>query len=270
MSSTIALLTDFGADSHYVGQMKGKICGIHPAANIVDITHSISPQNILEASYVLRDCIEAFPSGTVFVVVVDPGVGTNRRIVVVEANEQWFVLPDNGLITQVANDLGASGWEVDQGQFESSATFHGRDIMAPLAARVAAGQPVAEFNRGPTELVLLDSNGPDRRETSTGSTLTGRIVYVDRFGNLISNLRRELLQTHPDGGVMNDLGRFVIKLGETSVEGIQETYGHQKVGTLMALFGSNGQLELAVNQGNAAQQLNSQTGDEIIVEFLES
>ena len=245
MPPAIALLTDFGPDSPYVGQMKGKILGIHAGATIVDLTHSITPHAIREGSFVLADCVAAFPPGTVFVAVVDPGVGTPRPILIATANDQFFVLPDNGLISEIQLRFKLdSVYRVHQDRFpESSSTFHGRDIMAPIATRLCLGTHPSDLGGQVDQESITPPAVP--AATLTAERIVGQVMWIDRFGNMITNIHRIWPDVEPVAVRIEAEGRHL--------SGIHSTYASQPTGTLMALFGSNGRLELGVNQGNAAQ-----------------
>lgn len=252
----VAFLTDFGADSHYVGQMKGRVLEKSPGAQLVDITHSISPQDISEAAFVLRDCIEAFPSKTIFVGVVDPGVGSQRRIVSVSANNQWFVMPDNGLITEVQRSFGVGQvFDIDQSKFDATATFHGRDIMAPLAGMLASDEDLRRWGIpiDPDDLMQLPVPVPTSKNSGKDPealvSIEGRVVYVDRFGNLITDIRLDSNK--------GDFSAAQVKLDDSTIGGICRTYYDRRVGELTALIGSHGRLEIAVRNGNASKATGS-------------
>lgn len=262
----IALLTDFGPDNHYVAQMKGRIYQDHSAATVVDITHSITPQNIVEGAYVLRDTIEAFPTGTIFVAVVDPGVGTSRRILLVKANGQLFILPDNGLISVIGNDYGLeSAFEVCPERFDASATFHGRDIMAPLSAMLSRGERPGDLG-SPVDtntLCHLEFNQPTKVELRGNQyRVEGQIVYADCFGNLISNIGRKLLPSNSNN--------VCVRLDRWTVDHIHRTFGDVPAGELLAIVGSHGRLEIAVNQGNARIHCAVEPLEKVSVEWEEN
>ena len=243
----IALLTDFGTDNHYVAQMKARILADHENAVLVDITHSIAPQNIVEAAFILRDSIEAFPAGTVFLTVVDPGVGTERRILIVECNQQFFVMPDNGLIDIVGRRVGIEKvYSVETQRFDASFTFHGRDIMAPIAGKIDQGKEAGAVARLilQEDIVRLAIEEPERQANSSGGgSIAGQIVYSDRFGNLITNIESSWLPADRSG--------CEVSVKDKTIFGIQNTFADAPNGELMALVGSHNRLEVAVNCGNA-------------------
>lgn len=272
----VALLTDFGTQDIYVGVMKGVILGIAPATSIVDITHAITPQNIQQGAFALLNSYLYFPAGTVFVAVVDPGVGSTRRPLVARAGDYYFVGPDNGLFSYIFADAGSvEAVQPDLAQWGLtglSATFHGRDVFAPVAAHLATG-------------VQLDALGP-RIETPVylpmprlhinANPIRGEVVHVDHFGNLVTSIGGfrwtddETLSLDPRWGSLTSPRQInpatvQINVGNLRLNGIQRTYSAVGQGDLLALIGSNGWLEISVNGGNAAQQLGANLGDPIAV-----
>lgn len=259
---SIALLTDFGPDNHYVAQMKGRVMGICPDASIVDITHSVSPQDIVQGAYLLRDSIEAFPANTIFVVVVDPGVGTDRKILVVEADAYQFVLPDNGLISVIKQDFTVRQVvAIDSSRLPASNTFHGRDIMAPVAAKLASGKLATDLgSEFPGDQVVdLDLQPVELREQSGDVQVRGQLVYSDCFGNLISNIPASILPS--------DRSRCTVRMGEHHWRGIHGTFSDVAKGSSLALIGSHSRLEIAVNQGNAKTELAPHHLNSVIVSW---
>lgn len=249
----LTLTTDFGLHGSYIAAMKGVVLGLVPNVQIVDVMHTISPQNILEGAFVLNDIVESFPTGTVHVAVIDPGVGTDRRLVAVSAAGQWFVLPDNGLITGVAHRRELSGvWEITNPRIARaniSATFHGRDIMAPAAAHLLNGGDPAELGPQRTKVIQLRNLEPISDEYG----LTGEVIFRDAFGNLITNIAAQHMAGRP-------LDEWSVELAGTRVEQILRTYGEAAPGSLVALFGSSGWLEVAVVNGDAARHLSAGAG----------
>lgn len=250
----ITLTTDFGTAGYYVAAMKGRILSRCPEVRLVDVTHEITPFEVIEASLILQETVKAFPPGTIHVAVVDPGVGGPRKPIVVQSHSQWFIGPDNGLFTPFL-DGDAKVWELLIDRFAPvSRTFHGRDLFAPAAARLAAGEPVEEFARPMTQPVRMHLPRA-RRE---GAGVLGQVVYTDAFGNLVTTIRRE------------DLAGFARPLtvlaGPTRVSRVVESYHQGAVGESLALIGSAGLLEIAVAQGNAALQLGIGRGERVRVE----
>ncbi|MEX0703362.1 MAG: SAM-dependent chlorinase/fluorinase [Planctomycetales bacterium] len=259
MSGIIALTTDFGTADSYVAQMKGVILGVAPDARIVDVTHAVPPQDVATAALLLAECAPAFPAGTVHLVVVDPGVGTDRRMVAAEIGDWRFVAPDNGVLTAVARRHEVRRvveatvhrwWRADV-----SSTFHGRDVMAPIAAHWAAGIDAAEFGPPIADGLRELSLEEPRR---SGAAIIGKVVRCDAFGNLITNVPGWWLAE--DGPRM-----FVTVCGRTS-SGPRRTYAEGAPGELLALVGSHGFIEIAVNQGDARGELGARIGTEVRIE----
>jgi S-adenosylmethionine hydrolase len=259
----ITLTTDFGRDSPYVAAMKGVILSINPTATIVDISHGIGPQNIAEGAFVLGETTPWFPRDCVNVAVIDPGVGTNRRIVYERVGSQQYVCPDNGLLSYVCRDRKPEqSVEVTNRSLflaDVSNTFHGRDIMAPVAAHLSLGASAEQLGPPLDDLKLFNWPHPERR----GNSVLGRILLADSFGNLITNIRREVLP----GNI--DPAGFVVEAAHNKITGIANTYLDSPPGSPVALFGSGGLLELAIVEGNAAQQLQIPVGDEVVVRWRE-
>jgi len=257
----ITLLTDFGLEDTYVGVMKGVILGICPQAVIVDLCHQVTPQDVFEAAYLLCSSHEYFPPGTIHVAVVDPGVGSSRRIICAEAGGHRFLAPDNGLLSltlkEVKLDTMVEVSNKDLFLDSVSSTFHGRDIFAPVAAHLAMGADVAKLGKPAVRIRKVDFPKPVR---SAGGRLKGRIIHVDRFGNLVTNLTHLVLH-----GVLARPGKLTIRVGRTGIEGISKSYADADEGGPLALFGSTGHLEISVNQGSAAEKLKVQKGATIEV-----
>jgi S-adenosylmethionine hydrolase len=260
----IALLSDLGTEDTYVGVMKAVILGICPGARIVDLCHDIAPQDIQQAAFLLHTAWGYCPEGTVHVIVVDPGVGSERRLVAAEARGHYFVAPDNGVLTYVlASSREHTAFCLERSDLflpEVSQTFHGRDILAPVAAHLALGLPVDELGSEVTgSLVRL----PISRPVLDESGLVAHVVHVDRFGNLVTDLTEADLATWR-GEVGAD--RFVIKVGDSLIEEIRTAYAGASPGEVLALFGSSGRLEIALNLGSAAACLGVGTGAVVMIE----
>jgi S-adenosylmethionine hydrolase len=253
-SPVIALLTDFGTRDPFVGVMKGVILGRCPAARIVDLTHAIAPQDVVEGAFWLERSVRWFPDGTVFVAVVDPGVGGARRGVAIEAGGHRFVGPDNGLFAALATvDSACHSIDVKRcGLDAPSATFHGRDVFAPIGAEIASGRlAVSEVGPRVTELVSLARPTP---EEASGE-VHGVIVTVDHFGNLISNIEVEMVRAIRDP-VVTVVGREIP---------FMRTYSDVEAGRSVALVNAFGAVEVAVRDGSAAQVLGAGRGTDITV-----
>jgi len=255
----VTLITDFGTKDGYVGAVKGVMLGINPSLYIVDITHEITPQDIAEASFVLSTTFHFFPKGTIHLVVVDPGVGGSRRPLVIKTSEYVFVGPDNGIFGFLCHKQEKPQiYEVTEKKFfqhEISPTFHGRDLFAPVAAYLSLGLTPEELGRPLPHIEEGISFSP----IVEGELIEGEIIYVDRFGNLITNITRELVE-----GVVK--GRDVkIQAGQKEILGISQFYCQKAPGEVLALFGSSSFMEISINMGNAARELKMNRGDKVIV-----
>ena len=250
MGHILTLTTDFGTRDAYVPAMKGTILDIAPDLTLVDITHQISPQDVMEGAFVLANAVPYFPDDTIHLVVIDPGVGTDRRAVAVQMGDHWFVGADNGLFSLLAEELSPeqdvvldspSTWRTRH----PSTTFHGRDIFAPAAAHLGRGIRPADLGTpiAPDELEHLRWARP----TVMSDGIRGWIVHIDRFGNCITNIPRSLYEDQE-----NNL-ETKLYAGSAVIEGIANTYGDVEKGEPLALFGSSGYLEIAVNAGDAAE-----------------
>jgi S-adenosylmethionine hydrolase len=271
----IALLTDFGLSDAYVGTMKGVILRICPAARLVDLTHDIQPQNIRQAAYVLLTSYAYFPPETVFLVVVDPGVGTARAPVVVETDHGTYVAPDNGVLSYVLSQVTVLRSVLlhnpEYRLADVSSTFHGRDIFAPAAAHLAAGVPARQFGPPADELVTL----PEPRLDIDLPRITGEVQHIDHFGNIITSigwlswsgpdtLALSPQFGSPDSGLTDiNAASCTVSLKQKAVLGIRPTYGAVAPGAITALIGSAGQLEIGMNQGSAAAEFGARIGDPV-------
>jgi hypothetical protein len=249
MSPIVTLLTDFGSADSYVGEVKGALLSLAPLAVVVDITHDIAPGDIASASYVLGRVWRTFPAGTVHLAVVDPGVGTRRRALAADVGGHRFVAPDNGLLSEVfaAADADVVSLPVPP---TASHTFHGRDVFAPAAARLAQGAALAELGAAVSDLVHL----PPRRVRVEGADLVGQVVHVDRFGTLVTNLPASAAGA----------AGAVVRLGGHSVA-VHATFGDVAAGSPVAFVGSGGTLEIAVRDGRADAVLGVARGIEVRV-----
>jgi S-adenosylmethionine hydrolase len=249
VSGVITLTTDFGLRDPYVGVMKGVILSIAAHVQIVDLSHQIHQGSVMEAGLVLREAHRFFPAGTIHVAVVDPGVGSHRRPILVVTGESYFVGPDNGIFWPIINEV--STVEVIHLTSKSyflpriSSTFHGRDIFAPAAAHLAHGVDPRHMGSPVTDPV--EFSFPEPRQT--GETLIGQVVRVDRFGNLITNIHRRLLDPFLGSNLP------LIRIGPLSIAGIHRTYADGEVGEGIALIGSSEFLEIAANLAKATDLL---------------
>jgi S-adenosylmethionine hydrolase len=249
MRPVIALLSDFGTQDHYAGTMKGVILGICPEATLVDITHDVAAHDVLEGALQLAATYRYFPAGTVFLAVVDPGVGSARRGIAAEAGDYRFVAPDNGVLSEVLRETPPRRVvELSERRFARptvTRTFEGRDRFAPAAAWLAKGTQLAALGRTVTDFHRLDIPLPE----STATALRGVVVIVDRFGNLVTNIDRKTFEAFAKQG------EFRILAGGTPVGRLVSTYSEIPPGEVCALFGSSDHLELAANAGSAAERL---------------
>jgi S-adenosylmethionine hydrolase len=259
MSRIITLTTDFGTSDGFVGVMKGVILGINPQATIVDITHDIAPQNIDQGAFVFTNAYKYFPPITIHVVVVDPGVGSARRAIALQAGETFFVAPDNGVLSLAVSSQRAAVSAVHLNRPEYwlpnvSNTFHGRDIFAPVAAHLSLGVPLEALGDPITDWVQLACGFSVRY----GDEIVGRVVHIDRFGNIVTNISEEMLQAM-------DRTRITVTIRGIVLHGVRSTYAAVERGELLALVSSSGHVEVAARDGNAAQMLGAKLGDEVVV-----
>jgi hypothetical protein len=257
--SQITLLSDFGDRDVYVGVMKGVIAQINPKLTVIDLTHQIPPQNLAAARFCLMNAYAYFPNGTVHVAVVDPGVGGIRRAIALQLSHGFLVGPDNGIFSGVFSQSPAiAAVELTNSQYwrtqEPSRTFHGRDIFAPVAAHLASGVSLKQLGReiDPAKLIKLDL----AECSQTQIDVTGCIQYIDHFGNLISNISASYVQGKS----------WYVKAAGLTIPGC-ETYADVQIGDVIALIGSHGWVEIAINSGNAQTQLQMQLGDRVEVYF---
>lgn len=240
MNAPVVFFTDFG-DSHYAGQMRGVVLGIAPGSPQIDLTHAIAPQGVAEAAHVLFESVAAFPVGSVFVCVVDPGVGTARRGVAFRKDGRFFVGPDNGIFTLVARGGVEEAVAIENEAFfrlPVSPTFNGRDVFAPVAARIATGTPLSELGPPAGELVAIAPAAPNIKD----GRIDGHGLCLDRFGNLVTDIPAALLGD----------GRWAVLFRGRRIKDVRRTYADVAVGTLVALVGSSGHVEIAIRDGSAA------------------
>jgi len=254
----LTLTTDFGTGGPYVAALKGVVLGLAPGTQLVDVSHAIAPQDVAEGAFVLAGIVPYFPSGTVHLAVVDPGVGTDRRLIAALVDGHWFVVPDNGLIGGVLRGRDPSGaWEIRNPALRRpsvSPTFHGRDILAPAAAHLLRGGEPGELGPALEDLVLPSSMEP--AEDADG--LTGEVVFIDSFGNLITNIPRDRLGTVAPSG-------WSVEVEEAGIDGLIQTYAERRAGELVALIGSSDRVEVAVVNGDASRRLAAGRGTPVRV-----
>lgn len=251
----IALLSDFGTQDHYVGAMKGVLARLAPNARIVDLTHQVAPFDLVQAGLALHQAVPHFPRKTVFLAVVDPGVGSARKPILVETQDYFFLGPDNGLLSmalaeqKIRRIVHLSNEKYFQKPL--SATFHGRDLFAPVAAHLAQGLAPEFFGPELTDYQRL----PEFIPAFDAKQVSGRILAFDRFGSAVSNLSRSFLQRHYHRPSLK------VEVGENILEGLKTHYAEVAVGEPLLLFGSGGLLEIAVREGSAAERLGLRRGE---------
>lgn len=264
MKRTIALVTDFGLKSAYSGIMKGVIWSINPEANIADLSHGIDPGDISEACYILMESIEYFPVGTIFAGVVDPGVGSSRRIIAIDYFGKIILVPDNGLAGAIFHLIGSSDtrlYSITNKEYyleKVSNTFHGRDIFAPVAAWISSGAELKNMGEKIDPISLEYFDLPEIRLQDDGS-LEGEIVRIDGFGNLITNISGDMLQSRNDFRSVK-----IIDVG-IEIYSISDFYAQGRDDEPMVLIGSSGYLEIAVNNSSAENTLSVGKGSRILL-----
>ena len=257
----ITLTTDFGTSDHLVGAMKGVILNINPAARIVDINHHVTPFDVLDGALSIANAYQYFPPRTIHIVVVDPGVGTNRRPLLVSGEKQYFVAPDNGVLSMIfARESCIVRNITSQHYFLSpiSPTFHGRDIFAPTAAWLSKAFQTEAFGEEITDFVRFTMPKPK----ATGEVVKGVVLRVDTFGNLMTNLTIEHV---PLEAV--EAGTVKLSVGGKEIRKLVQTFALGAPGEPVAVFGSAGFLEIAVNRGNAARTLSANRGAEVTLDL---
>jgi len=261
----ITLTTDFGTADHYVSSVKAAILSVTSYVQIVDVTHEIPAHDIVAAAFTVRDAYRIFPPRSIHVVVVDPGVGTARKPIVVSCDNHYFVGPDNGVFSQVYDlDPNHKVYEVAASHYmreNPSPTFHGRDIFAPSAAQLARGIGIENFGDAVAEPVKIDVPRP--KVTAEGM-IRAIVLHVDRFGNLVTNVTQPALEN-----LMQKLGKSKIRgAGKAAPAAeLRETYGEAPEGSSFLLFNSSGYLEIAANKARAADALGLGTGDQAELEL---
>ena len=254
----ITLLTDFGNQDGFAGIMKGVIWRISPQVQIADLTHEISPQNVLQAALILAQAGPFFPSETIHVAVVDPGVGTARRALGISTGNQYFIGPDNGIFTAVLEFSKDRGYKteiyhLDAPEFwlpQVSRSFHGRDIFAPVAAHLANGRSLSDMGTRVEDPIRIPIPRPQRIKNGW----LGQIVAIDHFGNLISNLRKMHL--------INPL-QLMVTVGQEKISGLVNSYGERPSGELIAMIDSSENLSISIVNGSAAERLKAKVGDPV-------
>jgi hypothetical protein len=266
--SVISILSDFGTDDEYVGVMKGVMLSICPSAAIVDITHQIDPQDIHQAAYMVPSYYHFFPEGTVHIVVVDPEVGSSRGILAANHRKHFFIAPDNGVLTLLLNaEKSDTIIRVDNSSYflkPLSSTFHGRDIFAALGAHLSCGTKLDALGSciDIKDMVRLQDL---RCRISQAGELIGKIVSIDRFGNLITNIDSISLAAYCETDAIRPPQ---IHIGSFVISELSDTYSDAAPAALLALIGSRNYLEIAVNGGNAKNKLRAKKGDPVRLTLL--
>ncbi len=266
MAAIITLTTDFGLRDEYVGVMKGVILGRCPEATLVDLSHNIDKQDLKQAAYIIHSAVPYFPAATVHIIVVDPWVGSNRRILLVRSDGQFFLAPDNGILSLILDQ----GREIECFEVDCpdlylnpvSNTFHGRDIFAPVAAALASGRAPEDLGRRLKTACVERLNLPQIEVDHEQKSICGEVVRVDHFGNLVTNIHRQ--------AVTDLVGESQVPGLEVEIRGqrivrVEDCYSAVPLKSLLATFGSRGYLEVALNQGNAAEQLDAGCGTRVRV-----
>ena len=259
MSRIITLTTDFGYRDPFVGIMKGVVSGIEPAATIIDLTHGVAPQDVTGGALALAAAVDFFPAGTIHAAVVDPGVGGERRPILVETDRACYVGPDNGLLSLAAGrqrlirviHLSNPAYHLSP----TSTTFHGRDIFAPAAAHLSAGVRPEKLGETVESFESLHVPDPEIRD---GGGITGQVIYVDGFGNLTTNIRREDLERLDPESV-------AVRIGDRKIRGIAANYASAGTGNYLALVNSWGLLEISRCNGSAQAGLGAGTGTRVLL-----
>ena len=259
----ITLTTDFGLGDSYVASMKGVILSISPEAHLVDLSHDLAAHDVTGAALFLADACKFFPDNTIHLAVVDPGVGTARRAICVNTARSLYVAPDNGIVSLAIDaETPYEAVELSNTDYhravQSSATFHGRDIFASVAAHLSTGTDFRTLGPPAEDLVRMELPAVNR---PTPDVIEGQVVHIDRFGNLVTNISQEDL-----GGGRGVTGSsVVIQIGAVSIRELSRTYGDREPGDLLALWGSSDCLEISVNLGSAAQRLDATIGAQLRV-----
>ncbi len=263
IANLITVTTDFGASSPYVAAMKGVILSLNPTVGIIDISHTIAPQSVRQGAIVLADVTPYFPAGTLHIAVVDPGVGTDRALVYAEIGRQRYLAPDNGLLSLLARQHTVHRLvRLEDSRYwlpRISRTFHGRDILAPVAAFLAKGLNPELLGPPHPELTSLNWPAPELHQKQ----IRGELIAWDDFGNLITNITQSVLQDA--AGPDPTRASLKVQLGNCEIAGLVRTYGERNPGEVVALINSSDRLEIAVVQGNAKDTLRAQIGAPVTV-----
>ncbi len=260
MSRIITLTTDFGYQDPFVGIMKGVVSGIDPAATIIDLTHGVAPQDVTGGALALAATVDFFPDGATHVAVVDPGVGGDRRPILLETDRACFIGPDNGLLSLAANrqrlirivHLSNPAYHLRP----TSTTFHGRDIFAPVAAHRSAGVPPEKLGEAVETFEDLSLPAPERNGEGR---VIGQVIYIDGFGNLTTNIGREDLEAFRTDHIS-------VRIGDSVIRGLSASYASAGTGNYLALINSWELLEISRSDGNAKTSLGARVGTRVLLD----
>jgi S-adenosylmethionine hydrolase len=258
--SLVTLLTDFGDTDYFVPSMKGVLLGINPQIRIVDLSHRIPPHGIEQAAFFLKSCYEYYPDGTVHVVVVDPDVGSDRRAILVSTSRYFFLAPDNGVLSNIfKNEASVEVRAIENKQYRldsAGTTFDGRDLFAPSAAWLTKGQSPGSYGRLISDYVTLPESPPKMNN----QVLQGCIMYIDHFGNVITNITSTEMETFRSVTKKEWTG---LAVGEMTIKGVKRSYGEGSTGLPELIINSNGHLEIFIKQGRAADRCGLQVSQKV-------
>ncbi|MEE2909180.1 MAG: SAM-dependent chlorinase/fluorinase [Candidatus Poribacteria bacterium] len=256
--SIITLTTDFGLTDTYVGEMKGVIFQINPQAQIIDITHNIPPQDLSSAAFQINNAYQYFPEGSIHIIVIDPSVGSQRRSIVCQTEKAIFVCPDNGICTKIFEQEKLTRTiEITNPNFclrQISRTFHGRDVFAPVAAHISCGVSLTDLGPEISDITRLSIPQPK----ITDNEIIGKIIWIDNFGNAITNVSMETLKSTSFDT------KCTIQIAGIEIDHLSSFYDESGIGSTLALVNSSGNIEIAVNQGSASSTLNIKVGEKIL------
>lgn len=261
----IIFITDFGLKDNFVGVMKGVISGITPDANIIDITHDIEPQNYKQAAFILAQSVKYFPKGSIFVCIVDPGVGSARNIIAIKTQDFIFLSPDNGILSYILSNYTPEGiFSLTNKKYfleNISPTFHGRDIFAPVAAHLANGVEVEKMGERISPISIIKIPDP-LCFLDTQNIWHGEIIHIDRFGNAITSLKANLLDLSTDNFPKQELN-WIFETGNIKIRYLSQTFSDVDVGNYLAFIGSFGYIEIGLREGNAAKKTKFELGQNV-------
>lgn len=262
---TIVLTSDFSLSDNFVGVMKGVISNLAPDAKVIDLTHNIEPQNYKQAAFILSVSVKYFPMGTIFVCIVDPGVGSSRNSIAVETEDYTFISPDNGTLSYILQKYTPKGiYSIENDKYfldKVSATFHGRDIFAPVAAHLANGLKVEDVGERVSPISLITV--PDPQCFNDAQNIWhGEVLHIDRFGNIITSLKADVLGIDSYNFAKQELN-WMFEASSVKIRYLSQTFADVNRGDYLAYVGSFGYIEIAKREGNAAKELNITLGNNV-------